>query len=71
MVPGKRPAGSIRTVHAWRQANDQQACQRIAKRWYGPAEIARIVFCDVVKKPGEPWTQPAIAVENFSHPYAE
>ena len=63
MVARKRPARTIRTMHAGRQPDDQQRRQCIAERWHRPAVVIRVIFTDRIEKRSQPRTRPAVPVE--------
>ncbi len=70
VVTGKRPAGAVGAVHAWRQADDEQSRPLVAERRHGKAVITGIVTGDTVAEIGQSLALPAGNIKYFSHPCA-
>ena len=54
VVAGKRPPRPVCTVHAWRQAHDQQPGARRAERAYGPGVVIRVACTHPIEMMRQP-----------------
>ena len=63
MVAGERTSRAVRTVQAWREADDEQPVSCMPKGCNRPAVIVRMLVTDVVKKARESRAPPAGRIE--------
>jgi hypothetical protein len=64
VIAGKWPAGTIRAVHPWCQADNQEASALVTERRHGSAVVVRVSVTNVVEERCEARTGTAVGVED-------